>query len=137
MELGCRRSPLPRLAPESSRKSFTATSFLGSSTQHPQQLRGAEQEKADALAKLALLVELGVPSELAARIYLAGVRSRAAATELAALDVAFGSSLPEISRKLRNPDFGAEIRPLVSPTTADWLDLMIEDAFPSAPAAHS
>jgi hypothetical protein len=93
-----------------------------------QQLRGAEEpEKADALAKLALLVELGVPTDLAARIFLAGVRSRAAATELASLDVAFGLSILEISRSLRSPDFADALRPLVSPSTAGWLELMVED----------
>ena len=102
-----------------------------------QQLRGAEQEKADALAKLALLVELGVPSELAARIYLAGVRSRAAATELAALDVAFGSEPPRdqpqaAESRLRCGDQAARVSHhgrLVGPDD--------RGRFPSAPAAHS
>lgn len=96
-----------------------------------QQLRGAEAEeaeKADALAKIALLVELGVPTDVAARIFLAGVRSRVAATELAGLDVAFGSSISEISRRLRSSEFADRLRPLVSPATAGWLDLMVEDA---------
>lgn len=93
-----------------------------------QQLRGAEEtEKADALAKLALLVELGVPTDLAARVFLAGVRSRAAATELAGLGVSFGSSISEISRKLRNLAFTEKLRALVSPATAGWLELMVED----------
>jgi hypothetical protein len=94
-----------------------------------QQLRGAEEpQKADALAKIALLVELGVPTDLAARIFLAGVRSRVAATELAALDVSFGSSISVISRKLRSSAFAKQLRPHVSPTTEGWLDLMVEDA---------
>jgi hypothetical protein len=94
-----------------------------------QQLRGTEEEeKADALAKIALLVELGVPTDLAAWIFLAGVRSRAAATELAALNVPFGSTISKISRKLRSSAFAEHLRPLVSPTTAVWLDLVVEDA---------
>lgn len=94
-----------------------------------QQLRRAEEsERADALAKIALLVELGVPTDLAARIFLAGVRSRSAATELASLEVAFGSSFSEISRKLRTSALADQLRQLVSPATADWLDLMVEDA---------
>jgi hypothetical protein len=93
-----------------------------------QQLRGAnESEKADALARLALLVELGVPTDLAARIFLAGVRSRAAATELAALDARYGSSVGKISRKLRNPKNVSKLRPLVSAAAAGWLDLMVEE----------
>lgn len=94
-----------------------------------QQLRAAEEpEKADVLAKLALLVEIGVPTDLAARIFLAGVRSRAAATELSTLEVGFGASISQIGRNLRDPDFTNPLRPLVSAATADWLDLMVEDA---------
>ena len=94
-----------------------------------QQVRAAEDSaRADTLAKIALLVELGVPTDLAARIFLAGVRSRAAATELAALDVAFGSSVAEISRTLQRAVFADQLRPLVSGATADWLQLMVEDA---------
>src|SRR5262249_6346232 len=71
-----------------------------------QQLRGEdEDDEAETLAKIALLVEIGVPTEIAARIFLAGVRSRTAATELATLDVVFGSSVSEISRRLRNAEF--------------------------------
>jgi len=50
-----------------------------------------------------------------------------AVTELAALNAEFGSGVSEISRKLRN-EFAAQLRPLVSPATAKWLDLMVEDA---------
>ena len=94
-----------------------------------QQLRYSEEsERADALAKIALLVELGLPTDLAARIFLAGVRSRAAATELAALNVAFGSSISQIRRKLRTSEFADRLRLLVSEATAGWVDLMVEDA---------
>jgi hypothetical protein len=94
-----------------------------------QQLRGAnEPERADGLARLALLVELGVPTDDAARIFLAGIYSRTAATELAALDAEYGSNVSEIRRKLRVPEFADRLRPLVSPATAGWLNLMVEDA---------
>lgn len=94
-----------------------------------QQLRsGDKPEEADAQSRLALLVELGVPSEIAARIFLAGVHSRAAATELASVNVVWGLSVSGISRKLRDPDFNASIRPYVSEGTASWLDLMEADA---------
>jgi hypothetical protein len=93
-----------------------------------QQLRGAREiEAADVLARIALLVELGVPTDLAARIFLAGVRSRVAATELAAIDFAFGSKVSEISHQLRNPKSASQLRPLVSGATAGWLDLMAEE----------
>jgi hypothetical protein len=94
-----------------------------------QQLRGNnEVEQADTLAKIALLIELGVSSDLAARIFLAGVRSRAAATELASLHVAFGTSMSEVSSRLRDPEFSDRLRPLVSSATASWLILLIEEA---------
>ncbi|MEW6725465.1 MAG: DEAD/DEAH box helicase [Bacillota bacterium] len=100
-----------------------------------QQLRISEDaERADALAEIALLVELGVPTDLAARIFLAGVRSRAAATELAALNVVFGTSISEISRNLRTLRFVDQLRPLVSATTAVWLDLIVEDSARRRPA---
>lgn len=93
-----------------------------------QQLRASdEEERADALARIALLVELGVSSDGAARIFLAGVRSRTAVTELAALDVELGSSIREITRALRTADVVEMLRPLVSEATAQWLDLMIAD----------
>lgn len=94
-----------------------------------QQLRNADESaRADTLSKIALLVELGVPNDLAARIFLAGVRSRAAATELGTLDVEFGSTVSEISRKLRTSEFADRLRPRVSPATEGWVDLMVEDA---------
>ena len=90
------------------------------------QLRdGTEQEQADALSAIALLIELGVPSEGAARIFLAGVRSRAAATELASLDdVTLGTRIWEIGRALRNPAVVRELKTRVSEATAKWLDLL-------------
>lgn len=94
-----------------------------------QQLRsGDKPEEADALSRLALLVELGVPSEIAARIFLAGVRSRAAATELASVNADWDFSVSGITRKLRDPNFTGPIRSQVSSGTASWLDLMEADA---------
>lgn len=94
-----------------------------------QQLRSADEtEKADILARIALLVELGVPSERAARIFLAGIRSRSAATELAGLDVAWSLRILEIARCLRDPEFAEQLGPQVSASTASWLDLMTAEA---------
>ena len=93
-----------------------------------QQLRGNEQgAQADALARLSLLVELGLPSERAARIFLAGVRSRTAAAELAALETDFGSSIAQISENLRDQEFVDVVRLVVSAETAEWLDLIVAD----------
>jgi hypothetical protein len=99
-----------------------------------QQLRVVgESDRADKLARLALLVELGVPNELAARIFIAGVRSRAAATELAALPAEFELSIAEINRRLRSPDFADRLRTSVSDSTVRWLELIAEDAFRRRP----
>ncbi len=94
-----------------------------------QQLRAAEQaDNADALARIALLVELGVPTEAAARIFLAGVRSRAAATELAGLGIDLGATIAAISRNLQSEDVVERLRALVSPATGEWLGLIAGDA---------
>lgn len=94
-----------------------------------QQLRSAgETEQAAGLAKIALLVELGVPNEQAAMIFLAGVRSRVAVSELAALGIALGVGLSGLKRKLRNVTFRDALNRIVSPSTAKWLDLMAEEA---------
>jgi hypothetical protein len=93
------------------------------------QLRGGDgEEQAEALSAIALLLELGVPSEGAARVFLAGVRSRAAATELASLDdITLGTRVWEISRALRNPAQVRELKSRVSEATAKWLDLLVAD----------
>jgi hypothetical protein len=94
-----------------------------------QQLRGAgDAVKADVLAKISLLVELGVPTDHAAHIFLAGVRSRVSATELASFDIDLGVGIHEISATLRSDLLRDHVRPLVSDATAVWLDLLVEDA---------
>lgn len=94
-----------------------------------QQLRSAgEVDRADLLAGLALVVELGVPNERAGRVFLAGVRSRAAAAELGVLDADLGNGVAAISRKLRNPEFCEGIRPRVSESTNVWLHLLAGEA---------
>lgn len=86
-----------------------------------------EQERVEVFSKIALLTELGVPNELAARIFLAGIRSRVAATELAELDVFYGKSILTVSRNLRDTDFIATLSPLLSPASASWLELLSTD----------
>jgi hypothetical protein len=99
-----------------------------------QQLRAGEQaDNADTLARIALTVELGVPTETAARIFLAGVRSRAAAKELAGLGINLGSTVTEISRNLQSEDVVEPLRALVSPGTGEWLELIVADAARRAP----
>lgn len=94
-----------------------------------QQLRSGDNDSAsaDVLSRLALLIELGVPSERAARVFLAGVRSRESATELASLELDIGTSVAEISRELRDPRVLAQAQSQVSASTASWLELMVAD----------
>lgn len=94
-----------------------------------QQFRSDEDtERADAFDKVALLVELGVPSVRAAQVFLAGVRSRAAAAELACLDGADSfvdcTSVSQVIAKLRDSTFRGQVRVRVSEATAQWLDLV-------------
>jgi replicative superfamily II helicase len=86
------------------------------------------EELSEILASIALLVELGVPSEKAAWIFLAGVRSRASATELASCSVDLGNSPSEVRRKLRVPDTIAALRYEVSERSQAWLDLHWSDS---------
>lgn len=90
-----------------------------------QQLRRAKnREAADALDAVALMTELGVSTELAARIFLAGVRSREAATELAACDVEFGNTIPEVRANIRSRDFRERVLPSLGEATAQWVELV-------------
>jgi len=82
----------------------------------------------ETLAAMALLVELGVPSEKAAWIFLAGVRSRASATELAACEVDLGNSLSQVRANLRDPDTVVALQARVSEATRAWLDLHWSDS---------
>jgi len=89
-----------------------------------QQIRQmGNEELSDTLASVALLVELGVPSETAAWIFLAGVRSRAASTELAQCGVDLGASPSEVRRRLRKKDILDDLASRVSEATRAWLDL--------------
>jgi hypothetical protein len=89
-----------------------------------QQIRQmGNEELSDVLASVALLVELGVPSETAAWIFLADVRSRAASTELAQCGIDLGTSPSTVRRLLRNKDTLDELASCVSEATRAWLDL--------------
>jgi len=89
-----------------------------------QQIRQmGNEELSDTLASVALLVELGVPSEAAAWIFLAGVRSRAASAELAQCGVDLGRSPSTVRRRLQNKDTLNELVSCVSEATQAWLDL--------------
>jgi hypothetical protein len=87
--------------------------------------KSMDEERINALSCIALLVEIGVPTELAAKIFLSGVRSRVAATELAQLDIQYGSTIYSITDNLRNPEFVEILMPQVSEPTQNWLNLVV------------
>lgn len=94
-----------------------------------QQLRHMDNEDlSNALDTVALLVELGLPSEQAAWVFLAGVRSRAAATEIAECGVDLGDSSSAVRRNLRNPEVLEEVRMRVGEASQAWLRLHGADA---------
>ncbi|MDZ7860951.1 MAG: DEAD/DEAH box helicase [Candidatus Krumholzibacteriota bacterium] len=89
-----------------------------------QQIRKmGNEELSDTLASVALLVELGVPNEAAAWIFLAGIRSRAASTELAQCGVDLGRSPSTVRRRLRDKETLDELASCVSESTQAWLEL--------------
>lgn len=88
-----------------------------------------EPERANALSSIALLIEIGVPTDLAARIFLAGIRSRVAAVELSQLNVPFGLTISSVRDNLRNPSFINSLISQVSSETTVWLNLLLTDKF--------
>lgn len=89
-----------------------------------QQMRRMDNEElAEVLGLSALLVEIGVPNDKAAWIFLAGVRSRAAATEISKCEVPLGDSLRKVKRSLRNKGTLEDIILSVSETAKIWLEL--------------
>lgn len=89
-----------------------------------QQLRASNEPAAEAIDRLALLVEIGVPTERAALIFLAGIRSRSAAAEIAS---SAGTSPPvwtvaAVARWLLRD--AARIKGKVSSGAGEWLELL-------------
>lgn len=81
-----------------------------------------DEDRAEVLDQISLCVELGLPSSFACRIFLAGIRSRRAAVELATTGMALGESIAAIMRNLRDPAVLNRLRQIASPRTAQWLD---------------
>ncbi|HEX4086930.1 MAG TPA: DEAD/DEAH box helicase [Chthoniobacteraceae bacterium] len=85
--------------------------------------KDAEEVRVKAFAKIGLLVELGLPSEAAAKVFLAGVRSRVAATELAPfIDPA--ASLGVVRAGLIDPGTMLRLESIVSPSSFEWLQML-------------
>jgi hypothetical protein len=84
----------------------------------------ADEKRVDALCKVGLLVELGLPSEAAAKVFLAGVRSRSAAVELSSFVSNPADSVSGIRNALLDSVSVNALSTLVSASTLEWLYLL-------------
>jgi hypothetical protein len=84
----------------------------------------AEVNRVEALAKVGLLVELGLPTEAAAKVFLVGVRSRAAAVELSQFVTDPAASVSRIRNALLDTAIVTALSASVSASTLEWLHLL-------------
>lgn len=93
-----------------------------------QQLRQMGHDNlCNTLSSIALLVELGVPSELSAWVFLAGVGSRVSATEIANCGVDLGDSYISVRQTIRNPHALSLIAKRVSEPTKILINQQIKN----------
>ena len=83
---------------------------------------GLEQES-ETLSNVAILVEMGLPSLLACWVFLSGIRSRKASTEIANSGVDLGNSLRRVRLRLRRPNILDALNEIVSEHSRNWLSL--------------
>lgn len=86
-----------------------------------------EEQRREALALVSLLLELGLPNQASAKVFLAGIRSRAAAVELGAFVGDPTASPKRIRNALLNQETVEKLRPSITAATANWLDLLAEE----------
>jgi hypothetical protein len=86
--------------------------------------KDAEEDRIEALSRASLLVELGLPTEGAAKVFLAGVRSRASAVELSKYVTNPSASISGIRTALLDADIVAALSTTVSTSTLEWLQLL-------------
>jgi hypothetical protein len=80
--------------------------------------------RVEALSLAGLLLELGLPSEASAKVFLAGVRSRAASVELGPYVVNPSISATKIRRALLRKDVIESLRPHLSDHAMKWLGFL-------------
>ena len=86
--------------------------------------KNAEEDRVEALAKVGLLVEIGLPSEAAAKVFLAGVRSRAAALELSRFVTDPAAGVSRIRSALLDSATVVLLSASVSEPALEWLHLL-------------
>lgn len=92
--------------------------------------KGGEENRIEALSKVSLLVELGLPTEAAAKVFLAGVRSRAAAVELSQYVTNPTASISGVRMALLDADIVAALSATISASTLEWLQLLSSEHGP-------
>jgi hypothetical protein len=99
-----------------------------------------EEKRVEALAKVGLLVELGLPTEVAAKVFLAGVRSRVAAVELSSYVANPAASVSRIRTALLDSRTVTALSASISASTLEWLHLLSAEhrikAVPPPPCAR-
>jgi len=83
-----------------------------------------EENRVEALSRVGLLVEIGLPMEAAAKVFLAGVRSRAAAMELSRFVIDPTASVSHIRKALLDSASVTALSGAVSASTLEWLHLL-------------
>ncbi|MDH5563012.1 MAG: DEAD/DEAH box helicase [Nitrospirota bacterium] len=84
----------------------------------------AEANRVEVLSRVGLLVEIGLPMEAAAKVFLAGVRSRVAAMELSRFVIDPSASVSRIRKALLDSASVAVLSGSVSASTIEWLHLL-------------
>lgn len=93
-----------------------------------------EEARVEAFTTMSLLLELGLPTEAASKVFLAGVRSRTAAVELGRLVRNPKVSVSKLRKALLDKDTQEKIAKSVSPVTLEWLRLLSSEHPTPAPA---
>lgn len=81
-------------------------------------------------SSIAMFVELGLPNLTSSNIYMAGVRSRSAALELASIDIFTGKSVSDIKQILTDIQVSDKN---ISNTAQVWIDLFSNTAQSQSP----
>lgn len=86
-----------------------------------------EEERRTAIALVSLLLEVGLPSEAAAKVFLAGVRSRAAALELSIYVEDASESVSRIRSSLLRRISIIRENGFMSEASLEWLQMLSQD----------
>jgi hypothetical protein len=96
-----------------------------------------EEDRVEALTTVSLLLELGLPTESASKVFLAGVRSRSAAVDLGRFVRDPKVSVSKLRKALLDKDTQEKITKSVSPATLEWLRLLSREHPTPGPALPS